>query len=43
MAKDPSELYNQMFNVQSADEKRRGMPFTFKPTVELDTVTHYKQ
>lgn len=42
MAKDPLDLYNNMFNTLSPDEKRRGMPFVFKPVVELDSVLKSK-
>lgn len=36
--KDLPILFGQYFNTLSPDEKRRGLPIVFKPTIEVDTV-----
>lgn len=35
---DLSTLFKEYYGTMTADEKRRGLPIIFKPTVEVDTV-----
>lgn len=36
---DLPRLFKEYFNTASADERRRGLPIMFKPTIERDTVS----